>query len=94
MTLRARTKAASPAGGGRSDRVAFSAMLALIAIGLMLAFAASPAGDRQRLHRGRFPLCREADCLCRCCLRHPRFRVCHVAKGDQAVRGRHLCAAL
>ncbi len=45
------------------DRVALFAMLALIAIGLMLAFAASPAAHRQRLRRGRFPLCRKADRL-------------------------------
>ena len=43
------------------DRVAFFAMLALIAIGLMLAFAASPAATGGPLTRRRFPLRRQAD---------------------------------
>ena len=54
MRCRARTKAASPPGGGRSIVWRFSAMLALIAIGLMLAFAASPAATGGPLTAGDF----------------------------------------
>ena len=75
------------------DRVALVAMLALIAIGLMLAFAASPAATGGAVDGGRFPLRREAD-------RVRRHRGCvilvfdfdSVVTRDQAVRRHRLRA--
>ena len=52
--LRAPTAAALPAGGGRSTAWRCCSMLALIAIGLMLAFAASPAATGGPLTAGDF----------------------------------------
>ena len=74
------------------DRVALFAMLGLITIGLILAFAASPAATGGPLTAGDFRYAAKQVGIRRHRGRHSCRRVGNVAACDQDFIRRHLCA--